>query len=83
MCAMTSQRRVRMSSRTPAPCWGVAPPPLTPLDEADLTPMARSFYADNRRVSNARIKTELGVALRFPDYRAGLAGLLAEEADAS
>ena len=62
---------------------GVAPPPLTPLDEADLTPMARSFYADNRRVSNARIKTELGVALRFPDYRAGLAGLLAEEADAS
>ena len=48
---------------------GVVPPPLTPLDEADLTPMARSFYADNRRVSNARIKTELGVALRFPDYR--------------
>ena len=62
---------------------GVPPPPLTPLDEADLTPMARSFYADNRRVCNARIKTELGVTLRFPDYRAGLAGLLAEEADAS
>ena len=62
---------------------GVAPPPLTPLDDADLTPMARSFYADNRRVSNARIKTELGVALRFPNYRAGLAGLLAEEADYS
>ena len=33
--------------------------------------MARSFYADNRRVSNARIKNELGVVLRFPDYRAG------------
>ena len=61
---------------------GVAPPPLTPLDEADLSPMARSFYADNRRVSNARIKSELGVALRFPDYRAGLAALLAEEASA-
>ena len=59
---------------------GVAPPPLTPPDEADLTPMARSFYADNRRVSNARIKSELGVGLRFPDYRAGLAALLAEEA---
>ena len=58
---------------------GVMPPPLTPLDAADLTPMARSFYADNRRVSNACIKTELGVALRFPDYRAGLASLLAEE----
>ena len=62
---------------------GVAPPPLTPLDEADLSPMARSFYADNRRVSNARIKNELGVALRFPDYRAGLASLLAEEPDAA
>ncbi|MDE0392571.1 MAG: SDR family oxidoreductase [Rhodospirillales bacterium] len=59
---------------------GVAPPPLTPLDDADLSPMARSFYADNRRVSNARIKNELGVALRYPDYRAGLAALLAEEA---
>ena len=58
---------------------GVMPPPLTPLGDADLTPMARSFYADNRRVSNARIKSELGVTLRFPDYRAGLASLLAEE----
>ena len=58
---------------------GVAPPPLTPFDEADLTPMARSFYADNRRVSNDRIKAELGVTLRYPDYRAGLAALLAEE----
>ena len=58
---------------------GVMPPPLTPLDDADLSPMGRSFYADNRRVSNTRIKTELGVALRFPDYRSGLASLLAEE----
>ena len=58
---------------------GTALPPLTPFDEADLSPMARSFYADNRRVSNALIKDELGVALRFPDYRAGLAALLAEE----
>ena len=58
---------------------GVTPPPLTSLDDADLSPMARSFYADNRRVSNARIKNELGVALRFPDYRAGLGALLAEE----
>ena len=61
---------------------GVAPPPLVPLEDADLTPMARSFYADNRRVSNARIKEELGVALKFPDYRAGLASLLKEEAGA-
>ncbi|MDD9993207.1 MAG: SDR family oxidoreductase [Rhodospirillales bacterium] len=59
---------------------GVAPLPLTPLKEADLSPMARSFYADNRRVSNARIKSELGVTLRYPNYRAGLSALLAEEA---
>ena len=58
---------------------GVAPPLLTPLEDADLSPMARSFYADNRRVSNARIKAELGVTLRYPNYRAGLAALLAEE----
>ena len=60
---------------------GVASPPLVPLEKADLSPMARSFYADNRRVSNARIKSELGVTLRFPDYRVGLAGLLADEAE--
>ena len=61
---------------------GVAPPPLTPLKDAALSPMARSFYADNRRVSNDRIKAELGVALRYPNYRAGLAALLAEETGA-
>ena len=58
---------------------GVAPPPPVSLEEAGLSPMARSFYADNRRVSNALIKEELGVALRYPDYRAGLAALLADE----
>ena len=58
---------------------GVAPPPLTPHDKADLSPMARSFYADNRRVSNDRIKAELGVSLRYPNYRDGLAALLAKE----
>ena len=58
---------------------GVDPPPLTPFEEAELSPMARSFYADNRRVSNARIKSELGVTLRYPDYRAGLADLLVTE----
>jgi hypothetical protein len=41
-----------------------------------MTPMARSFYAESKRVRNDRIKTELGVALNYPDYRAGLAGLL-------
>lgn len=56
---------------------GLKPPPLVPLAAAELTPMARSFYADNKRVANARIKTELGVALAYPSYREGLAGILA------
>ena len=43
-----------------------------------MTPMARSFYAESKRVSNTRIKHELGVRLRYPDYRAGLRALLAE-----
>ncbi len=60
---------------------GMDPPPAVPFESADLSPMARSFYADSKRVSNQRIKTELGVRLRHPDYRAGLAALLAAERD--
>ena len=56
---------------------GLEPPPLVPLAEAELSPMARSFYADNKRVSNALIRNELGVRLDYPDYRAGLAAILA------
>jgi nucleoside-diphosphate-sugar epimerase len=52
-------------------------PPLVPFAEADLSPMARSFYADNKRVSNTLMKEELAVALAYPDYRAGLAAILA------
>ncbi|PQA86510.1 SDR family oxidoreductase [Hyphococcus luteus] len=51
---------------------GVAPPPLTPIDEADLSDMAKSFYADNKRVSNRRVKEALEVRLAFPTYREGL-----------
>ncbi|WP_374381118.1 SDR family oxidoreductase [Dongia sp.] len=54
---------------------GVAPPPVVPYETADLSPMARSFYDDNKRVSNARMKRELGVTLAFPDYRIGLKSL--------
>jgi len=54
---------------------GVAPPPEVPLAEADLSPMARSFYADNRRVANHRIRQELGIVLRYPTYREGLSAL--------
>jgi nucleoside-diphosphate-sugar epimerase len=56
---------------------GLPPPPLIPFEEAELSPMARSFYDDNKRVANRLIKDELGVRLRFPDYRAGLAAILA------
>ncbi len=55
---------------------GVAPPPLVPFAKAALSPMARSFYADNKRVRNGRIKEELGVTLRYPDYESGLRALL-------
>ncbi len=50
----------------------VTPPPLTPLAQAGLSPMAASFYRDNRRVRNDRIKQELGVVLRHPDFESGL-----------
>jgi nucleoside-diphosphate-sugar epimerase len=52
------------------------PPPEVPFEQADLSPMARSFYADNKRVSNSRIKRELGVALHYPSYRVGLPAIL-------
>jgi len=51
---------------------GVAPPPEVPFDTAELTPMARSFYGENKRVSNQRLKDELGYTFRFPDYRIAL-----------
>jgi nucleoside-diphosphate-sugar epimerase len=58
---------------------GVEAPPVVPFAEAELSPMARSFYRDNKRVSNRRIKEELGVELAYPDYRTGLKALLVED----
>lgn len=58
---------------------GVEPPPEVDFAEADLTPMARSFYQGSRRIANARIKSELGVKLRYPTYREGLAALLSRD----
>lgn len=52
------------------------PPPEIPYDEADMSPMAKSFWSDNRRVRNDRMKEELGVRLDFPDYRLGIRGIL-------
>lgn len=51
---------------------GLPVPAEVPFDEAGMTPMARSFYGENKRVRNTRIKEELGVRLAYPDYRTGL-----------
>jgi hypothetical protein len=59
---------------------GMPAPALMPFEAAELSAMARSFYDDNKRVSNRLIKSELGVTLRYPDFRAGLAAILADEA---
>lgn len=56
---------------------GIAPPPPQTLDEAGLSPMARSFYAENRRVANGKIKRAAGWTPRFPSYREGLTSVLA------
>lgn len=57
---------------------GLPVPPDIPFEEAVLSPMARSFYEDSKRVSNARMKDELGVRLRYPTYREGLRALLGD-----
>jgi len=55
---------------------GVLAPPPVAIEQAGLSDMALSFYADNKRVSNRRIKEELGVSLLYPSYRDGLRALL-------
>lgn len=57
----------------------VEPPPLVPFAEAKLSEMARSFYADNKRVSNSLMKSVLGVRLLYPTYREGLTAIFKEE----
>lgn len=55
---------------------GAAYPPLQTLEQANLSPMALGFYAENRRVANGKAKRLLGWKLRYPDYEAGLAAIL-------
>ncbi|MFN3700567.1 MAG: SDR family oxidoreductase [Alphaproteobacteria bacterium] len=54
-------------------------PPMIDFEEANLAPITRSFYLDNRRVRNTKIKEELGVALKYDDYKAGLEACRAAE----
>jgi nucleoside-diphosphate-sugar epimerase len=56
---------------------GQAPPPETPFETAALSPMGFSFYSENRRVRNSRLRDDLGVRLAYPTYREGLAAILA------
>lgn len=54
----------------------ITPPPLVSFEEANLSEMARSFYSSSRKVKNDKIKTELGVKLKFPTYKEGLNNIL-------
>lgn len=60
---------------------GVAPPVPVFFEDAvpAMSPMGRSFWAENRKVANAKTKAALGIAWKYPTYREGLAGILAEE----
>lgn len=58
---------------------GTDVPPDLPFDTAEMTPMQRSFYRDNKRVSNRAIKQALGIEMLYPDYRSGLAQILESE----
>ena len=58
---------------------GIEVPPTPPFDQADLAPITVSFYKDNKRVINKRIKDELGISLRYPDFCAGLLACLDAE----
>jgi nucleoside-diphosphate-sugar epimerase len=57
---------------------GIEPPPEIAFETAEMTPMQRSFYTDNKRVSNAAIKAALGIELLYPTYREGLAAIFEE-----
>ena len=55
---------------------GIAPPAEIDFATANLSPMGRSFYSENKRIANTRMKTELGVRLQFPSYREGLTDIV-------
>lgn len=60
---------------------GMPLPEAVPFEEAEMSPMARSFYAESKRVSNDRIQKELGVTLRYPSYREGLRAMMDDVPD--
>jgi nucleoside-diphosphate-sugar epimerase len=54
---------------------GMTPPAKEAFETAAMTPMARSFYSDNKRVANGAIKRALGIELIYPSYREGLTAI--------
>ncbi|HEX9904103.1 MAG TPA: SDR family oxidoreductase [Propylenella sp.] len=62
---------------------GLPPPPEVSFERAELSPMARSFYGESKRVRNDKIKRDLGVRLAYPSYREGLRAVLAAETSAA
>lgn len=58
---------------------GIPAPALIPFEKADLAPITLSFYAENKRINNAKIKNELRVILQYPDYKKGLESCLNNE----
>ena len=54
---------------------GIEPPPEQDLESADLSPLARSFYAENKRASNRKLKDVFGIRLTYTTYRVGLEAL--------
>lgn len=61
--------------RHAAQLLGMSPPKVTPIEDANLSPMGLSFYDGCRRVSNDKIKRELSLSLKYPNYRQGLKAL--------
>ncbi len=52
------------------------PPPEIAFEDAQLSVMAKSFYVENKRISNARVRRDLGIDLKYPNYRLGLQAIL-------
>ena len=58
---------------------GQTPTPLVEYEDIDMAPMARSFYKENKRVKNDKIKSKLGIQLKYPDYKSGLDSIFDQE----
>lgn len=58
---------------------GMDPPPMQAFEEADLSPMAKSFYTTSKRVKNDKVKQSLDIQLRYPSYREGIDAMIRQQ----